>query len=231
MTGEVGVADDDRQSTAADRGSGPPSLAYATRRTDEPTAIGWQAGVAVAWLAVAVWFVWAVFDRTADDDRTAVELYNRLNMSMPWSQLVASPVALLAPGFAVAFGFGIVAAVSLFHWPRPRLAWVAVVPAAAAVWVFGQWATGVWEPAAQAAAIRSGYYSPGGFGFGSSRAGSPVSTATVRFVAETVAAVALAQAGLAYLGTFAGRPLARWLAAHLLPPPLRAAVSGLWPSR
>ncbi len=40
-------------------------------------------------------------------------------------------------------------------------------------------------------------------------------------------AVAL-QAGLVYAGTHLGRPLARWLARHLVPPPLRASLVAVW---
>ena len=37
-----------------------------------------------------------------------------------------------------------------------------------------------------------------------------------------------AQAGLVYTGTLLGRPVARWLARRLVPPPLRPAVIALW---
>ena len=44
----------------------------------------------------------------------------------------------------------------------------------------------------------------------------------------TVGGIVIAQAGLTYAGTRIGRPLARWLARHLVPPPLRASLIALW---
>ena len=41
-------------------------------------------------------------------------------------------------------------------------------------------------------------------------------------------ATAAVQAGLVYAGTHLGRPVARWLARRLVPPPLRPSLIALW---
>ena len=43
-----------------------------------------------------------------------------------------------------------------------------------------------------------------------------------------LAAAVVTQAGLAFAGLQLGRPVGRWLARHLVPPPLRASLIAVW---
>ena len=230
------MTDSDLRTTVGSRGAPPlPPLGYATRVTDGGP-VGWQTVAAIAWLAVAVWVIFAAFAQFADDNRTAVEMYarmtyNRTMLATPWWQLVVPPVVRLSPGLLAAFGFGTAAAVGLPHRPRVRLLCVAVVPVVATAWAFGRWEADTLATRAAAASSSRIYSSVGGFGFGSGGVLGGSANLTTLFVIQTVVVVAVVQAIFAYLGTLAGRPIARVLAAGLLPPGLRAAVAELWASR
>ncbi len=94
--------------------------------------------------------------------------------------------------------FGMFAAAALWHWPRHRLPWAAAVPAAAAAWLF---------------------FNP----LMSAGPSIPMSTS----FPPTLIVTAIQCAGV-YAGTRCGRPVARWLAGHLLPPSMSGPLVALW---
>ena len=99
-----------------------------------PAKAGLGASLAAGWLLVQMLGIAAAFDRFGIDQQRGAFVVSRLLRGSA-ADVLGDVLRWSAGPLAAAGVFGTFAAAALWHWPRSRLAWAAVVPVVAGVWL------------------------------------------------------------------------------------------------